>query len=207
MQINKMVLGSLATNCYIVCKDSTAIVVDPGADAERIYAKLSELGVTAQAVLLTHGHVDHIMAADSIRKKYGCRIYAGEKEKELLHDTEQNLTEMFTKPYTLDADCYVKDGQMLTIGDLVFQVLYTPGHTIGGVCYYVPEYQVVFCGDTIFQESVGRTDFPTGDSGALGKAVREKLYTLPDDTKLLPGHGVQTSVGHEKKYNPFVTGQ
>lgn len=206
MQINKLTVGSLATNCYIMSNEETktCFIVDPGAQAERILAKVKELDCSVEAILLTHGHVDHIMAAKEMKVACNCQIYAGAKEVEVLNSTEKNLTEMFGTPATLQADVLVHAGQKLKLADFSLEVLETPGHTEGGVTYYLPDYQVAFCGDTIFQESVGRTDFPTGSSAILRQSIQEQIFSLPDETKLLSGHGVVTTVAYEKQYNPFV---
>ena len=131
------------------------------------------------------------------------KIYAGEAEKDFLLDTKSNLSKDMGRPVTVTADVYLKDGEELDLDGIRIKVLATPGHTAGGVSYYFPEGGFLICGDTLFQESVGRTDFPTGSMSTLVRSVKEKLFTLPEETVAYPGHGDSTTIGHEKKYNPF----
>ena len=206
MRMTRMVVGAIATNCYIVSDENTkkAFIVDPGGDADRIKQKVEELELKVGAILLTHGHFDHVMAVDTLRDCFGAKVYLGEEEKVLIENAQQNVSAMFGKPMTTTADVFVKDGEILNIAGFDIQVLATPGHTKGGVCYYLKAQDVAFSGDTIFQCSVGRTDFPGGSQSQLSRSIREKLFVLPDDTQLFPGHGDSTVVSYEKKYNPFV---
>lgn len=206
MKIKQMAVGPLGTNCYIIWNEETeqAVVLDPGGDAQRIQEQVKKLGVSVEAVLLTHGHFDHMLAADSVRQAYAVKIYIGEDDWELVQKPEENVSAMFGHPLSLQADEKVQDGQTLTLAGISFQVLATPGHTKGGVCYYVPKEKTVFCGDTVFQGSVGRTDFPTGSTSVLTRSIREKLLILPEDTNLLPGHGEATTVKFEKNHNMFL---
>ena len=206
MRIIKMTVGPLSTNCYIVSDENTgkAVIIDPGAQADRIQSKITELDLSVEAILLTHGHFDHMMAAEELRKAYGADIYIGKKEKQLLGNTDTNLSEMFGKPYAIVADQYVEEGMELALAGVTFRVIDTPGHTEGGVCYYVKEYEAAFSGDTIFYESVGRTDFPTGSMRVLVESIHEKIFTLPEDTQLFPGHGNSTTVGYEKQNNLYA---
>ena len=131
------------------------------------------------------------------------KIYAGEAEKDFLRDTKSNLSKDMGRPVTVTADVYLQDGEELNLDGIRIKVLATPGHTAGGVSYYFPEGGFLICGDTLFQESVGRTDFPTGSMSTLVRSVKEKLFILPEETVVYPGHGDSTTIGHEKKYNPF----
>ena len=145
-------------------------------------------------------------AADAYAGDHGenpVKIYAGEAEKKFLLDTKSNLSKDMGRPVTVTADVYLKDGEELDLDGIRIKVLATPGHTAGGVSYYFPEGGFLICGDTLFQESVGRTDFPTGSMSTLVRSVKEKLFTLPEETVVYPGHGDSTTIGHEKKYNPF----
>ena len=145
-------------------------------------------------------------AADAYAGEHGenpVKIYAGEAEKKFLLDTKSNLSKDMGRPVTVTADVYLKDGEELDLDGIRIKVLATPGHTAGGVSYYFPEGAFLICGDTLFQESVGRTDFPTGSMSTLVRSVKEKLFTLPEETVVYPGHGDSTTIGHEKKYNPF----
>ena len=155
------------------------------------------------AILLTHGHFDHILGVKELQAATGAKTYLLKEEVSLSSDPEKNLSGWSGTQVSLLPDVEVSDGEVLTLASITFKVLATPGHTDGSCCYYIEEDGVVFCGDTVFLESVGRTDFPTGSGSKLLNSVREKIFTLPDDVKLYPGHGDATSVEHEKKYNPF----
>lgn len=206
MRMCKLVVGSLATNCYIVSNENTkeAIIIDPGAQPERIMNKIKEEQFLVKAILLTHGHIDHIQAVNALKEEYGVDIYIGEQEADLVKDTQKNLSMMFGTPYVTKPDCLVKEGDILSIAGFTIKVLFTPGHTKGGVCYYFEPEEALFSGDTIFQASVGRSDFPTGSARTLSDSIKEKIFTLPDDVQIFPGHGDSTVVSYERHYNMFV---
>ena len=212
VKIGRMVLGLYQTNCYFVYRTGhpEAIVIDPADNGEKIADALERNGFQVAAVFLTHGHFDHIWGCEALlmavnEKKQGdpVKLYAGEAEKELLQSPRMNVSQSMHRPCTLEADVYVKDGEELEIAGIKCKVLATPGHTAGGTCYYFEEAGFVVCGDTLFAESVGRTDFPTGSMSTLVRSIKEKLFTLPEETTAYPGHGDSTTIGHEKKYNPF----
>ena len=177
--------------------------MDPADQGGNIYKAMTKNGFKIAAVLLTHGHFDHIWGTKELCELSGAKLYALDAEKELLKDARKNVSSQAGRAYTTDADIYLKDGDELTIADMTFQVIATPGHTAGGCCYYFKEAGFLVSGDTLFQDSVGRTDFPTGSMGTLVRSIKEKLFVLPDETKVYPGHGDNTTIGHEKKYNPF----
>ncbi len=205
IKIGRMVLGTCQTNCYFLYReDSKACVfVDPADQGAGIYKALTQNGFEVAGILLTHGHFDHIWGAKELRELSGAKLYACDAERELLQDARKNVSSMAGRAYTVDADLYVKDGEEITLADMTFQVIATPGHTGGGCCYYLKEADFLISGDTLFQESVGRTDLPTGSMGTLIRSIKEKLFVLPDETKVYPGHGDSTTIGQEKKYNPF----
>ena len=153
---------------------------------------------------MTHGHFDHAMAAQEVAEQYGIKIYAHETEKETLETPQINLSGMIGRTLTFHADWYVKDGEILNLAGFEIRVLHTPGHTQGGVCYYIEEEKALFSGDTLFCQSVGRTDFPTGKSSTLIHSIQDKLMPLPDDTMVYTGHEDMTTIGMERKYNPFL---
>ena len=214
-EVLRYIVGPVCTNCYLLVNHKTGelLVVDPGDQAQLIEKQIEKTGAKPVAILLTHGHFDHIggceelkAAADAYAGDHGenpVKIYAGEAEKKFLLDTKSNLSKDMGRPVTVTADVYLKDGEELDLDGIRIKVLATPGHTAGGVSYYFPEGGFLICGDTLFQESVGRTDFPTGSMSTLVRSVKEKLFTLPEDTVVYPGHGDSTTIGHEKKYNPF----
>lgn len=205
IEIKSFTLGMVSTNCYIVANKATkeALIVDPADEGYRISNALAQNGWTPVAVLLTHGHFDHIMAVDELRDKYHLPVYAHVDEEDVLRQTSLNMSTMIGQRYITKADVYVRDGEELTLAGLKIIVYHTPGHTKGSVCYYLPDEKVLLSGDTLFHCSIGRTDFPTGSTLQLIASVKEKLFVLPDDVKVYPGHESITSIGYEKQYNPF----
>ena len=207
LKVGCIVLGILANNCYFVHREGEyeTIMIDPSAQGDKLFTRLREKGLTVTTILLTHGHFDHIMGVNEMREISGAKVYACEDELELLGDPIQNSSYKVGKSYTVKPDALLKDGEVVTVGSVNLKVIQTPGHTIGGCCFYSEEDGVLFSGDTLFYESVGRTDFETGDVTALKQSVT-KLLKLPDDVKVYPGHGEFTTIGHEKMYNPFAAG-
>lgn len=207
MKIEKFVLGPVGTNCYIVSNEETkeCFVIDMAACPPELISHIKNAGLTVKAVLLTHGHFDHIMGLDGFLREFPVPVYACEAEKELLENAQLNASaSMLGQPYTFFDAQYLSSRQNLKIAGAVIQVIATPGHTAGGCCYHMPEENVLFSGDTLFHSSVGRTDLPTGSMGQLVNSVREKLLVLPEKTKVYPGHMEETTIGYEKNYNPFL---
>ncbi len=205
IKIGRMVLGACQTNCYFLYREDgkECIFIDPADQGANIYKALTQNGFQVKGILLTHGHFDHIWGTKELRELSGAKLYALEAERELLQDAHKNVSAQVGRPYTVDADVYVKDREEITLADITFQVIATPGHTGGGCCNYLKVAGFLVSGDTLFQESVGRTDFPTGSMGTLIRSIKEKLFVLPEETTVYPGHGDSTTIGHEKKYNPF----
>jgi hydroxyacylglutathione hydrolase len=199
-----------AENCYIVYQAGakTCAVIDPGLEPERIIAFLQENNLTPEAILVTHGHADHVGGIPAIKDKFPeCRILICEDEKEKLGNPETNLTAMFGFDATFGAaDGTFVDGDAVEVAGLTFNVRAVPGHSSGHVVFVLQGAKppIVFVGDVIFAGGVGRTDFPDGDHATLMNGIRDRIYTLPDDTVLAPGHGPSTSVAREKRTNPFV---
>lgn len=205
LQIETLVLGMMATNCYLAMDKATKklLIIDPAASPERIISRIDALGAEPAAILLTHGHFDHIGAADALREKYKIPVCALDKEQEICENEDKNLSLMCGRGFTVKADRFFHDGEAVQMAGMQISVLHTPGHTCGGACYYIPEESVLFSGDTLFCCSVGRTDFPTGSMSMLRESIHAKLFTLPEDTLVFPGHNESTDIGYEKKYNPY----
>ena len=219
MIIDQYVVGMVQTNCYVVANATTkeCIVIDPGASGEQLAEKIRKSGYTPQAVLLTHGHFDHVGAAQTLAEEFGIQRYAHEAEAETLHDSKKNVSWMAGTSACYDADVFVKDGALLTLAGFEIKVLHTPGHTEGGCCYYIAEEDVIFTGDTLFAQSVGRTDFPGGSMSQIVRSIREKVLTLTEeetnvdgdsvtvhDITVYPGHNDVTTIETERKYNPYI---
>lgn len=205
IKIGRMTLGVCATNCYFLYQEDSldVIFIDPGDRGADIYEALKKKGFRVAAILLTHGHFDHIWGAQKLRELSGARIYALDAEKVVCQDAYVNVSAQAGRKATIDPDEWLTDGQELCLAGISVRVIATPGHTIGSCCYYVPEAGLLVAGDTLFAGSVGRTDFPTGSMSKLIRSIKEKLFVLPDETKVYPGHGEETTIGEEKQYNPF----
>ena len=206
MRIETCVVGVMSANCYLLINDKLkeTVIIDPGDQADIIKRKIEELGVKPVGILLTHGHFDHIMAAPELAEEYQIKIYAAEAEAQLLSDDKTNCSGMIRRRFTLKADILLKNEESINLADINIKIIDTPGHTVGGACYYIEDQNVLFSGDTLFFESVGRTDFPTGDIRSLLNSIEQRLLVLPDEVKVYPGHGDTTTIGHEKNNNPFI---
>jgi glyoxylase-like metal-dependent hydrolase (beta-lactamase superfamily II) len=198
--------NSHSSNTYIYYDGQTleGVVIDPGMETERVIKAIEENSITLQSILLTHGHFDHFAAIPELTQRYNAPICAMEEENAVLQDPRRNVSSLFGSPITINADKLLHDGDEITVGNGILKVIHTPGHTVGGACFYAEKSGILFSGDTLFRESIGRTDFYTGDSKSIIASIREKLYTLPDDVRVFSGHGEQTTIGHEKRYNPFT---
>ncbi len=205
-KIDSRILGMVGTNCYLLCNMDIkeCVLIDPADSQDEISRMIDESGCSLKGILLTHGHFDHIMAADAVRDKYGVKVYASCDEKNTLEQPHINLGEAYGLKLSVKADVWHKDGEILKLAGFDIEALHTPGHTEGGSCYYVREIGVLFSGDTLFCGSVGRTDFPGGSMSEIVRSIKEKVMVLPDDTKVYPGHGEGTSVGYERVNNPFL---
>lgn len=212
MRINHYVVGMVQTNCYIVINDETkeCFIIDPGASAKQLVEKIKEDNLTPVAILLTHGHFDHVAAAEDLAKEFNIRIYAHEAEESTLKYPDKNVSWMVGCEESYRADIFLKDDEAITLAGFEIKVLHTPGHTEGGCCYYVADEAVVFTGDTLFAQSVGRTDFPGGSMSQIVHSIREKLMTLNEagnietDIMVYPGHNEPTTIETERMENPYV---
>ncbi len=208
MKIKRLMVGMIGTNCFLVKNEDSGegFIVDPGGEPDRIHTEAIRMGMKPAAILLTHGHEDHIEAVPDLVKKLGLTVYALEGEKNLLADPSLNLTAEFTgtRGFGVTADRWLRDGETFTLAGYEIHVIATPGHTEGSCCFYIPDADVLFSGDTLFEQSYGRTDLPTGNTMALIHSITEKLFTLPEETQVFPGHMGSTTIGEEKKYNPLA---
>ena len=206
LKVDQYVVGQVQTNCYVVVNSETkeCLIVDPGAAAVQLAERIRRDEYKPVAVLLTHGHFDHAGAAEELAEDFGIQIYAHEDEAETLGESKMNVSWMVGNNESYHADVYVKDEQVLELAGFQIRVLHTPGHTFGGCCYYLPYEDVVFSGDTLFAQSVGRTDFPGGSMSSIVRSIKDKLMVLPEHTTVYPGHNDVTSIETERMYNPYL---
>lgn len=206
LKIGRIVMGMCQTNCYFVYEEDKkeVLLFDPADKGSYIYGSLKDKGFTVAAILLTHGHFDHIWGVRELQELSGARVYAYEGEKEVCENASVNVSKSAGRACEITADEYVKDGAKISAAGMTCQLIATPGHTKGSCCYYFEEDRILISGDTLFQQSVGRTDLPTGSMSLLVRSVKEKLMVLPEDVKVYPGHGESTTIGYEKENNPFL---
>ena len=206
IHIKTLVLGRIQNNCYIVKdpKSREVVVIDPGDEENIIEEYLKENDLECKAIFLTHGHFDHITAAPGLKAYTNAPVYAHETEVKLLSDPMLNASAIIGNEVSLSPDIVLKDKEELQIAGLSWRVIYTPGHTVGGVCYYLPDHGIIFSGDTLFYESIGRTDLSTGNHQMLIDAIHNQLMVLSDDIEVYPGHGRPTTIGHERSNNPYL---
>lgn len=200
------VLGPVATNCYIVGNTDTreALIIDPADEAGRIIDVLKKENFKPVAIFLTHGHFDHISALPGLKKEYPeLKAYIGEDDKDVISNPILNVSAMFGSSVALEADAFINENDVLDMLGTTIKCIHIPGHTKGGMCYYFEEEKMVFSGDTLFEYSIGRSDFPTGDGRALIDNIKNKLFALPEDVIVYSGHGDRTTIGREKRENPY----
>lgn len=207
MKLYNIQVGPIGTNCYILNNEENneGIIVDPGADASRILHAVEELKLKVAGIFVTHGHSDHIGALHQVRQATKAPVYMSAEDAPMLADPEGNLSRWMGEDVsTFAPEKLVADGDVINVAGFEFKVLATPGHTPGGVCFLNEANTICFVGDTIFCESIGRTDFPGGSYKQILESIKNKIMTLDDGIRLLPGHMTSTSVGWERKRNPYL---
>ncbi len=214
MHIDKLVLGDYENNCYIVRKDEktiNCIIIDTGLSAEPLIDFLKEKNLDPEALILTHGHGDHIAGVEPLRKNFSkIKVCIHKADAHMLTDSVSNFSSFLgAKIESSPADIIFENEGQIEFAGLKFTIIHTPGHTPGGICLYNGDEKILFSGDTLFAGSVGRTDFSGYDAQKSLKqlitGIKNKLLVLPDDTKVLPGHGPGSTIGQEKSYNPYLT--
>ena len=209
MKLDILVLGSYENNCYVLRKDekhSDCLIIDTGLDAQPLVEFLQRHELTPEAVLLTHGHADHIAAITELKNHWpAMKVCIHKDDAHMLSNPRRNMSALAGISLKASpADIFLEDDATVSYAGISLDVLHTPGHTPGGVCFYVPAAGVVFSGDTLFAGGVGRTDFPYGSAEKLIAGIREKLLMLPEATRVYPGHGPSTTIRNEKKHNPYL---
>jgi hydroxyacylglutathione hydrolase len=209
MKIDHLILGAYQTNCYVLRSGETAtdcLIVDPGLEAGDLLDFLHQHELNPVAVVLTHGHIDHMAGVAALRQEYpDTKVYIHKLDAEMLIEPRHNLSALVGVMFkTEPADVLIQDKSTVEEAGIKLDVLHTPGHTPGGICLYSKDEGVVFTNDTLFADSIGRSDFPGGSVAQLLSNIKDRLFTLPDDTKVYPGHGPETTIAHEKAHNPFL---
>ena len=208
MILKLLPLGDFQTNCYLVGSEATkeGLVIDPGSDPLVILDQVRRLDLVIKLIVNTHAHVDHVMAIESVKRAFDAKFALHADELPILEQAPASYAAWFGKPINPvpKPDILLVDGDIIEVGDVKLTVIHTPGHSPGGICLYTEG--VVFSGDTLFNFGIGRTDFPGGDHRTLLDSIAKRLFSLPDDTVVLPGHGPDTTIGEERRGNPFLVG-
>jgi len=209
MKIDRLILGAYQTNCYILRENEAAkdcLIIDTGLEAGELVNFLQRHKLNPVAVVLTHGHADHIIGLAALRSRFpDIKVYIHKLDAEMLTETNSNMLAFMKQPFSVEsADFLIEESNAIEEAGINLDVLHTPGHTPGGICLYSKADGIVFVGDTLFADSVGRTDMPGGSATQLIKSIKEKLCLLPDETVVYPGHGPITTIAQEKTNNPFL---
>ncbi len=206
MLLETICVGPFQVNCYVLASQDggQAIIIDPGYDFAKIKKVLDKHQLKPAFIINTHGHYDHIACDDD----FGVPVYVHRKDLTLLKDAKLNLSTFLMAPYSVKSEVRIlEDKDKVELGQMQLEVIYTPGHTPGGICLLMrkPTNNILFSGDTLFCQGIGRTDFPQADEKLLIKSIKEKLFNLVDETAIYPGHGPSSTIGEERKGNPFLT--
>lgn len=205
MHLEIIVVPPIMENCYILHNDINAVIFDPGGDFEEIQKLIDKKSLKVLAIFLTHGHFDHIGAAQPLKDYTLAPLYANIGDIDMIKNGNAHAARFGVSNFEIPSvDHFVEHGDTFPLGFTEIKTLHTPGHSQGSVCYYIEKDKLLISGDTLFAESVGRTDLPGGDFDTLEKSIRNRLYILPEDTYVYPGHGAGSTIGHEKKFNPIV---
>lgn len=208
MEVIKKSLGQMGTNCYLIWDESTreAAVIDPGFEDQQVSDIINEKKLNVKYILLTHGHFDHLGGVNQIKQLTGAKVLIHENDADCLLDPKRNLSVLAGMSMVLEpADGFLRENETITLGTSVIRVIHTPGHSKGGICLLADKQ--LFAGDTLFNTSIGRTDFADGDLNELLNGIESKLFILDNETTVLPGHGEKTTIGYEKMNNPFLKGR
>ncbi len=206
MIVKQLPVGQTQTNCYIAgCEETKeGVVIDPGDEPQRILAEIEKAGLTIKYVLNTHAHFDHIMANKALVEATGAPLALHPLDLPLLRQNGGAMFFGLQAPQSPDPDMELAEGDEITFGTHTFEVLFTPGHTVGHVSFYEAEANIIFDGDVLFASGIGRTDLPGGDYATLMNSIKEKLMVLPDETTVCSGHGPVTTIGRERNSNPWL---
>ncbi len=210
MHIDTFVLGDFQTNCYVVRPDESkkdCVLIDPGLHPYPLVQFLQQETLNPEAVIITHGHIDHIGGVEIIRESWPkAKVYIHKADAEMLTDSNENLSMLAGTIFQArPADVVINGLTEIRAAGIRFEILHTPGHTPGGICLHCPSDGIAFVGDTLFAGSVGRSDFPGGSHEQLLQSIQTQLLVLPETTRIYPGHGPQTTLRNEKKHNPYLT--
>ena len=209
MILESFPVGPLQCNCTLLGDEEAgeAIVIDPGDEISRIHRRIGELGLKLKQILITHAHIDHIGGAHKLRAATGAPVYMNQNDTMLRDMLDKQAQWLGVEtPEKTPIDTPVREGDKLILGTTEFAVLDTPGHTQGSICLWIPAENKLIAGDTLFRDSIGRTDLPGGDGRQILRSIHDKLMPLPDDAIVIPGHGEKTTIGHEKRFNYFLQG-
>lgn len=206
MIFERIQVGTMEVNCYILAENpgAQAIIIDPGDDTKKIQRVLDKFKLIPAFIINTHGHYDHIGSDDD----FGVPVYVHKNDSRLLQESDLNFSSFFSTPFHVKSKILeLEDGQVITLGQIKLKVIHTPGHTLGGISLLMlsPENNILFTGDSLFNQSIGRSDLPGGNQELLVQGIKEKLFCLPDETSVYPGHGEPSSIGEEKKHNPYLS--